>query len=205
MRFLILCVCLLFPTFAWAGSHSYKYEEVGKISGIPIQPLLHEQLAVVLDFRERILAQARPRHGDPVLSELLAYEARQYAQTTLPLWLVGPESPFHPAWHGDLAAVRDILAHMRKREPANMMLAGLQDELNGALLRQGGPTLGWCGDSDTTLNTAEVVGADWSRLLWRDNLLKGGILLLALMVFGMLVVQYTEKNKTERGRRTSLA
>jgi hypothetical protein len=156
----------------------------GNTSGIAIPSLSHGEMAVISDYRSRILAIAgQVDRTDPTFRRLLNFSAIQYSYC---LWGVAPgaitdeQSPFNECAHAYLSAAKALLFHMREMPDVASRANALISEIDADVVRKGAALIG-CQYSDESFNTAEFLRPHWEKLPeHRPSLfaLAGGILLL---------------------------
>jgi hypothetical protein len=139
----------------------------GNTSGIAIPSLSHGEMAVISDYRSRILDIAgQVNRTDPTFRRLLNYGAIQYSYC---LWGVAPgavsdeESPFNECAHAYLSAAKALLFHMRNMPDVADQADALISEIDADVVRKGAALIN-CQYSGESFNTAEFVRPHWENL-----------------------------------------
>jgi hypothetical protein len=186
MMFVLAVFLLGMPQASWANGHWGKANEIAKLTGLVVPPLVHGQLVVMADARTEVLALADElAPEDATLATLSDYGTRQRAACFYGLWparLGDAETIFHKCTHGYLAAARAMLMRLQEIAPADTRVQDLATQVELAMLAQN-TSLSLCINSAEPFNTAEVVGPDWT--LWeRDPVVKsfGTVTLLGLLL-----------------------
>jgi hypothetical protein len=184
MSLLRILLVILVSLVAGQGLAHSNYKP-GNTSGIAIPSLSHGEMAVISDYRSRILAIAgQVDRTDPTFRRLLNFSAIQYSYC---LWGVAPgaisdeASPFNECAHAYLSAAKALLFHMRQMPDVADRANALISEIDADVVRKGAALIG-CQYSGESFNTAEFLRPHWEKVSeHRPTLLAlaAGILLLA--------------------------
>lgn len=184
MSFLRILVAAL-TTFLAAQALAHGNYKPGNTSGTPIPSLSHGEMAVIADYRSRILDIAgQVRQTDPTFRTLLNFGAIQYSYC---LWGVAPgaitdeESPFNECAHAYLSAAKALLFHMRGMPDVRDRAGALISEIDADVVRKGAALIG-CEYSGETFNTAEFLRPHWEKVVeHRPTLYSLGAIALLLV------------------------
>jgi hypothetical protein len=163
LRILVIIATTLLSSQAFAHSN-YKPSNT---SGIPIPSLSHGEMAIISDYRHRILVIAgQVNKTDPTFRRLLNYGAIQYSYC---LWGVAPgaisdeQSPFNECAHAYLSAAKALLFHMRDMPDVSKQADALISEIDAEVVRKGAAFIN-CQYSGESFNTAEFLRPHWENL-----------------------------------------
>jgi hypothetical protein len=163
LRLLVVTALALFAASAFAHSN---YTPTNT-SGTPIPSLSHGEMAVISDYRSRILAIAgQVDHTDPTFRTLLNFGAIQYSYC---LWGVAPgaitdeDSPFNECAHAYLSAAKALLFYMRDMPDVKDRAGALISEIDADVVRKGAALIN-CQYSSESFNTAEFIRPHWENL-----------------------------------------
>ena len=180
LRILVALLAIFFAVQALAHGN-YK---PGNTSGTPMPSLSHGEMAIVSQYRSRILSLAgQVRQTDPTFRTLLNFGAIQYSYC---LWGVAPGSisdelsPFNECAHAYLSAAKALLFHMRDMPDVSDKAAALISEIDEDVVRSGAAFIG-CQYSGEAFNTADFIRPHWENLTqhWPSLAALGiGVLLL---------------------------
>jgi hypothetical protein len=136
-------------------------------SGIPIPSLSHGEMAVVSQYRSRILLVAgQVNKTDPMFRTLLNFGAIEYSYClwgTAPGAITDEMSPFNECAHAYLAAAKALLFHMRDMPEVSARADTLISDIDADVVRTGAALIG-CRFSGETFNTADFVRPHWENL-----------------------------------------
>lgn len=154
-------------------------------SGIAIPSLSHGEMAIISNYRSRILLIAgQVNKTDPTFRTLLNFGAIQYSYC---LWGVAPgaitdeTSPFNECAHAYLSAAKALLFHMRDMPDVSTQADALIADIDADVVRTGAALIG-CQFSGEMFNTADFVRPHWENLTQhRPTLYALGAALLLLI------------------------
>jgi hypothetical protein len=163
LRILVVVAATLVAGQSLAHSN-YKPTDT---SGIAMPSLSHGEMAVISDYRARILDIAgQVNQTDPIFRRLLNYGAIQYSYC---LWGVAPgaisdeQSPFNECAHAYLSAAKSLLFHMREMPDVAGQADALISEIDADVVRSGAALIN-CQYSGESFNTAEFIRPHWENL-----------------------------------------
>jgi hypothetical protein len=181
---LLRILVVILAALAAGQSLAHGNYKPGNTSGIAIPSLSHGEMAVIADYRSRILAIAgQVDKTDPIFRRLLNFGAIQYSHC---LWGVAPgaitdeQSPFNECAHAYLSAAKALLFHMRDMPDVAEQANALISDIDADVVSKGAAFIG-CQYSGESFNTAEFLRPHWEKLPeHRPTLLAlaAGILLL---------------------------
>lgn len=158
---------VILATLAASQSLAHGNYKPGNTSGIAIPSLSHGEMAVISDYRSRILAIAgQVDRTDPTFRRLLNFGAIQYSYC---LWGVAPgaitdeQSPFNECAHAYLSAAKALLFHMRDMPEVAASANALISDIDADVVRKGAALIG-CQYSGESFNTAEFLRPHWEKL-----------------------------------------
>lgn len=154
-------------------------------SGIPIPSLSHGEMAIISQYRSRILLIAgQVNKTDPTFRTLLNFGAIQYSYC---LWGIAPGaitdemSPFNECAHAYLSGAKALLFHMRAMPDVSAQANALISDIDADVVRTGAALIG-CQFSGESFNTADFVRPHWENLTrHRPTLYAIGAALLLLL------------------------
>jgi hypothetical protein len=186
LRILVIVAATLAAGHCMAHSN-YKPSNT---SGIPIPSLSHGEMAIISDYRARILDIAgQVDQTDPTFRRLLNYGAIQYSYC---LWGVAPgaisdeQSPFNECAHAYLSAAKALLFHMRDMPGVAGQADALISEIDAEVVRKGAALIN-CQYSGESFNTAEFIRPHWENLPEHRPTLYLLAAMLALLVSPVVV------------------
>ncbi|WP_137113439.1 MULTISPECIES: hypothetical protein [Mesorhizobium] len=159
----ILLVLAAQPT--WAHS---RRESNATVTGIAIPSLTHGQMAVISDYRKKILnlAATQSTSQDAPFSRVLNFARIQFAYCMwglVPYSVKDEASPFNECSHAYLAATKELLIKMSQENPANEQVVELMTQIDMDMVRNN-TSLVLCQYSDESFNTADVIKPDFRRV-----------------------------------------
>ena len=164
---LLRILVVILAALAAGQSLAHGNYKPGNTSGIAIPSLSHGEMAVVADYRSRILAIAgQVDKTDPTFRRLLNFGAIQYSYC---LWGVAPgaitdeQSPFNECAHAYLSAAKALLLHMRDMPDVAERANALISDIDADVVRKGAAFIG-CQYSGESFNTAEFLRPHWEKL-----------------------------------------
>lgn len=136
-------------------------------SGIPIPSLSHGEMAIISQYRSRILLIAgQVNKTDSTFRTLLNFGAIQYSYC---LWGIAPGaitdelSPFNECAHAYLSGAKALLFHMRDMPDVSAQANALISDIDADVVRTGAALIG-CQFSGESFNTADFVRPHWENL-----------------------------------------
>jgi hypothetical protein len=163
LRLLLALSILLVATDALAHSNYVRTT----MSGTPMPALSHGEMAVVAQYRSRILGIAgQVSQTDRTFRTLQNFSAIQYSYC---LWGTAPgaisdeNSPFNECAHAYLAAAKALLFHMRDMPEVAAQADALISEIDADVVRKGAAFIG-CQYSGESFTTAEFIRPHWENL-----------------------------------------
>ena len=175
----------VFLLLAALDANAHGQSTPGNTSGTPIPSLSHGEMAIVAQYRSRILALAgQVKQTDPTFRILLNFSAIQYSYC---LWGVAPgaisdeESPFNECAHAYLSAAKALLFHIRSMPGMADKADPLISEIDAEVVRKGAAFIG-CQYSGESFNTANFIRPHWENLTrHRPSLYALGAIILLLV------------------------
>lgn len=160
-----LCLCIVLLVAGNARAHSRNAG--GSHAGIPIPEISHGEMAVISDYRSRIIALAsRAVDTNEPFRRVLNYAEIQYSYCLwgrMPGSVTDEESPFNECAHAYLAATKAVLLSMRDM-PQETAAAGEIVSAVDAEMVQRGLSLVTCQYSGEAFSTADVVRPRWGEI-----------------------------------------
>ncbi|NLS05618.1 hypothetical protein HGP14_19925 [Rhizobium sp. P32RR-XVIII] len=160
---LILSVSAAFAQSAMAHGRS----AVGNHTGIPVPEISHGEMAVIADYRDRIidLASKATDTNEP-FRRVLNYAQIQYSYCLwgrVPGSVTDEQSPFNECAHAYLAATKAVLMAMRGMPQEADVASAIISDADVEMVRRG-LSLITCRFSGEAFNTADVVRPRWSEI-----------------------------------------
>ncbi|MBN9220194.1 MAG: hypothetical protein J0I79_19795 [Mesorhizobium sp.] len=162
MAALLVGAVLLSASSLPASAH--RTSTGGPTSGIAIPSLTHGQMAVIADYRNRILDVAsRQQNTDLTFRRLQNYGNIQYSYC---LWGLVPgslrdeDSPFNECSHAYLSAAQALLVYMRKMDGQKEGVDALISDIDADMVRNHASFV-MCQFSGEAFNTADVISPRW--------------------------------------------
>ncbi len=190
---------LLFAFAAPAGAHSVSIG--GPTSGIPIPSLTHGQMAVIHDYRGRILdLAARQQRTDLTFRRLMNYGSIQYSYC---LWGLVPgslrdeESPFNECSHAYLSAAQALLVYMQGMGDQKQAVDALISDIDADMVRNQASFV-TCRFSGEPFNTANIISPGWSGIFFHLPSLMTFALLTLMLVAGVLALAGPKGRRGDR-------
>ena len=180
---------LLFAMAASAGAHHVGTG--GPTSGIPIPSLTHGQMAVIADYRGRILElAARQQTTDLTFRRLMNYGNIQYSYC---LWGLVPgslrdeESPFNECSHAYLSAAQALLVYMQTMGEQKDAVQALISDIDADMFRNQASFV-MCRFSGESFNTADVISPGWRDVPFHPTSLMTFAALAMMLLAGTLAL-----------------
>jgi len=181
---------VLFLSAQPSAAHSRRADN-GPVSGIVIPSLSHGQMAVIADYRRKILklADAQSPMQDMEFRRVLNYARIQF---TYCLWGLAPSSikdensPFNECSHAYLAATKALLLEMNEAPFRTEHAAALMSDIDMDMIRNN-TSLVLCQYSNETFNTASVIKPDWNRVPFHIPSFAGFAGFTVLIAVGVLL------------------
>jgi hypothetical protein len=163
-RHFLVGIALLFA----AGSASAHGRSAGgSHAGIPIPEISHGEMAVVSDYRGRIMAlAARAVDTSEPFRRVLNYAEIQYSYCLwgrMPGSVTDEDSPFNECAHAYLAATKAVLLSMRDMPQEAAAAGDIVSAVDAEMVRRG-LSLITCRFSGEAFNTADVVRPRWGEI-----------------------------------------
>lgn len=156
----ILTVLCLFAGDAFAHRNRVPQDT----SGISIPFVTHGEMAILSAYRTRILALGSlGSYDDRDLYKLMIFAKAQHARclwTLVPGTLSDEASPFNECGHADLAGTKAVLLRAREVPRLAARATLLFSEIEHEMIMSGATLIG-CAYSNSSFNTAEIVGPHW--------------------------------------------
>jgi hypothetical protein len=154
---------LLIAGSAFAHSRS----DEGGHAGLPVPEISHGEMAVIADYRGRImdLAVSAVDTNEP-FRRVLNYAEIQYSYCLwgrMPGSVTDEESPFNECAHAYLAATKAVLLAMRDMKQEAMAAGEIASAVDVDMVRRG-LSLVTCRFSGEGFNTADIVRPRWSEI-----------------------------------------
>lgn len=136
-------------------------------SGIPVPEISHGEMAVMADYRDRIIALAsRATDTDEPFRRVLNYAQIQYSYCLwgrMPGSVTDEESPFNECAHAYLAATKAVLLSLREMPREAGEADAIISDADADMVRRG-LSLITCRFSGEAFNTADVIKPRWSEI-----------------------------------------
>lgn len=133
-------------------------------SGLSIPFVTHGEMAILASYRTRILALGSlGSYDDRDLHKLMVFAKAQHARclwTLVPGTLSDEASPFNECGHADLAGTKAVLLRAQEVPRLAARASVLISEIEQKMIMSGATLIG-CAYSDSSFNTAEIVGPHW--------------------------------------------
>lgn len=160
---LILSVSAAFAQSAMAHGRSASANH----TGIPVPEISHGEMAVIADYRDRIidLASQATDTNEP-FRRVLNYAQIQYSYCLwgrVPGSVADEQSPFNECAHAYLAATKAVLIAMRGMPREAEAASAIISDADAEMVRRG-LSLITCRFSGEAFNTADVVRPRWSEI-----------------------------------------
>ncbi len=161
----LLCFGLALLLAANASAHGGGGE--GSRAGLPVPEISHGEMAVIADYRDRVmdLAASAVDTNEP-FRRVLNYAEIQYSYCLwgrVPGSVTDEQSPFNECAHAYLAATKAVLLAMRDM-PREAVAAGeIASAVDVDMVRRG-LSLVTCRFSGEGFNTADVVRPRWGEI-----------------------------------------
>ncbi len=164
--FNILCFGLALLIAGSASAHGSGGGE-GSRAGLPVPEISHGEMAVIADYRGRImdLAAGAVDTNEP-FRRVLNYAEIQYSYCLwgrIPGSVTDEQSPFNECAHAYLAATKAVLLAMRDMPQEAMAAGEIASAVDVDMVRRG-LSLVTCRFSGEGFNTADVVRPRWSEI-----------------------------------------
>lgn len=163
LLFLILMACSAFCADAMAHSRSAG----GNHSGIPVPEISHGEMAVIAEYRGRIIDLAsRATDTNEPFRRVLNYAQIQYSYCLwgrMPGSVTDEESPFNECAHAYLAATKAVLVAMRDMPREMAAASQIISDADEDMVRRG-LSLITCRFSGEAFNTADIIRPRWSEV-----------------------------------------
>ncbi|EJC81126.1 hypothetical protein Rleg4DRAFT_2797 [Rhizobium leguminosarum bv. trifolii WSM2297] len=180
--------------FFWmvaGNAFAHSPSDGGSHAGLDIPEISHGEMAIISDYRSRIidLASSAVDTNEP-FRRVLNYAEIQYSYCLwgrMPGSVTDEESPFNECAHAYLAAAKAVLLSMREM-PREAVAAGeIISAVDADMVRRS-LALITCRFSGEAFNTADVVKPHWSKVPFHAASmasLTGFAFLLGFAVFGL--------------------
>ncbi|AHG46723.1 membrane protein [Rhizobium leguminosarum bv. trifolii CB782] len=160
----------------------------GSRAGLDIPEISHGEMAVISDYRSRIIELAsRAVDTNEPFRRVLNYAEIQYSYCLwgrVPGSVTDEESPFNECTHAYLAAAKAVLFSMREM-PREAVAAGeLISAVDADMVRRG-LALVTCQFSGQAFNTADVVKPRWSGIPFHAASMASLTAFASLLVFAV--------------------
>lgn len=133
-------------------------------SGLSIPFVTHGEMAILASYRTRILALGSlGSYDDRDLHKLMAFAKAQHARclwNLVPGTLSDEASPFNECAHADLAGTKAVVLRARDVPRLSARANILISEIEHQMILSGATLIG-CAYSNSSFNTAEIVGPHW--------------------------------------------
>lgn len=189
---------LLFAFAAPASAHGGG--SGGPTSGIAIPSLTHGQMAVIHDYRDRILElAARQQRTDLTFRRLMNYGNIQYSYC---LWGLVPgslrdeESPFNECSHAYLSAAQALLVYMRGMGDQRQAVEALISDIDADMVRNQASFV-MCRFSGEPFNTANIISPGWSGIFFHVPSLMTFAMLLLMLAAGVLALARPKSRRSD--------
>ncbi|WP_244430756.1 hypothetical protein [Rhizobium sp. CF142] len=160
-----ICFGLVLLLAGSALAHSRSGES--SHAGLPVPEISHGEMAVISDYRSRImdLASTAADTNEP-FRRVLNYAEIQYSYCLwgrMPGSVTDEQSPFNECAHAYLAATKAVLLAMRDMPQEAMAAGEIASAVDVDMVRRG-LSLVTCRFSGEGFNTADVVRPRWSEI-----------------------------------------
>ncbi|MBB3658013.1 hypothetical protein FHX15_003255 [Rhizobium sp. BK650] len=167
MKYGLYSTCLGLSLFIAGGASAHGRSGEGSHAGLPVPEISHGEMAVISDYRGRIMNLAsRTVDTNEPFRRMLNYAEIQYSYCfwgRMPGSVTDEESPFNECAHAYLAATKAVLLAMRDM-PREAVAAGeIASDIDVDMVRRG-LSLVTCRFSGEGFNTANIVRPRWSEI-----------------------------------------
>ncbi|KAA0594913.1 hypothetical protein J2848_004447 [Azospirillum lipoferum] len=173
--------------------------------GLRIPALTHGQMAVMADYRSRIVdLAARQTRTDETFRRLLNFVHLQYAACVwgwLPGSVTDETSPFNECSHAYLSATRALLLHMRSMDGDRSAVGSLIDRIDRDML-ENSTALVLCLYSDESFNTADLIDPHWADVPFHGPSLGALLALVAGLAIGIGILAWSTRPMPRRAPAT---
>lgn len=190
----VLLFAFAAPTAAHGGGSG------GPTSGIAIPSLTHGQMAVIADYRGRILElAARQQRTDLTIRRLMNYGNIQYSYC---LWGLVPgslrdeESPFNECSHAYLSAAQALLVYMQGMGDQKQAVDALISDIDADMVRNQASFV-MCRFSGEAFNTANIIAPGWSGVFFHVPSLMTFAMLALMLVAGVMALAGPKGRRSE--------
>jgi hypothetical protein len=167
MRKLSIPLCLLSSLLAAGSASAHSRDSAGSHAGIDIPEISHGEMAVLSDYRSRIIDLAsQATDTDEPFRRVLNYAEIQYSYCfwgRMPGSVTDEASPFNECAHAYLAATKAVLLSLRDRPREAAEAGAIVSAVDVEMVRRGLTLIG-CRFSGEGFNTADIVSPRWSEV-----------------------------------------
>jgi len=160
-----ICIAALSAVAPSAMAHSRTSS--ANHTGIPVPEISHGEMAVMADYRDRIIALASTATDtDEPFRRVLNYAQIQYSYCLwgrMPGSVTDEESPFNECAHAYLAATKAVLMSLREMPREAAAADAIVSEADADMIRRG-LSLITCRFSGEAFNTADIIRPRWSEI-----------------------------------------
>lgn len=160
-----ICFGLALLLAGSAFAHSRSGE--GSYGGLPVSEISHGEMAVISDYRSRIMDLAASAvDTNELFRRVLNYAEIQYSYCLwgrIPGSVTDEESPFNECAHAYLAATKAVLLAMRGMPQVAVAAGEIASAVDVDMVKRG-LSLVTCRFSGEGFNTADVVRPRWSEI-----------------------------------------
>ncbi|APO76056.1 hypothetical protein AM571_CH03262 [Rhizobium etli 8C-3] len=154
-------------SFAAGNASAHSSSSAGSRAGIPISEISHGEMAVIAEYRDRIidLASQAIDTNEP-FRRVLNYAQIQYSYCfwgQMPGSVTDERSPFNECAHAYLAATKAVLIAMRAMPQEAAAASAIIADADAAMVQRG-LSLITCRFSGEAFNTADIVRPRWSEI-----------------------------------------
>jgi hypothetical protein len=149
------------------GAMAHSRTSSANHAGIPVPEISHGEMAVMADYRDRIIALASTATDtDEPFRRVLNYAQIQYSYCLwgrMPGSVTDEESPFNECAHAYLAATKAVLMSLREMPREAAAASAIVSEADADMIRRG-LSLITCRFSGEAFNTADIIRPRWSEI-----------------------------------------
>jgi hypothetical protein len=160
-------ICFGFALLTASNAFAHSYSGEGSNAGLPVPEITHGEMAVIADYRGRIMDLAASAvDTNERFRRVLNYAEIQYSYCLwgrMPGSVTDEESPFNECAHAYLAATKAVLFSLRDMPQEAVAAGEIASAVDVDMVRRG-LSLVTCRFSGEGFNTADIVRPRWSEI-----------------------------------------